>query len=460
MTAAVSARPRTNLTVAIVAGSFIAAVALGVRATFGLFLDPIAESLNTGRGAISFAIAVQQLAWGVSQPFGGAIADRFGTGRVLAAGGALYATAILLMSQATSPTAFVITGGFMVGVATGGASFAVILSAVGRMASPERRSMALGIVSAMGSVGQFFLIPLTRRLLDDIDWRQTSVVLGIGVLSIVLFTPALRGSALDQQNEADRSTLPPVPLRKELRRAASSRSFLLLNAAFFVCGFHVTFIATHLSPYATDVGLLESSASNALALVGLFNVAGSLLAGFLGGRHSKTKLLAGIYGLRGLVIGAYILVPVSGATTLAFGAAMGILWLSTVPLTSGIVASQFGTAHSGTLFGIVFLSHQFGAFLGAWMGGAVSDAAGSYLPVWWIAIALGLFAMVLHLLIDEGPVPEPPAGSHVPVGLAPAGGMAAVIVVAGITGAVAPALAAADADTEAHSQPVICVLSS
>jgi predicted MFS family arabinose efflux permease len=193
-----------------------------------------------------------------------------------------------------------------------------------------------------------------------------------------------------------------------LRRAAHSRSFVLLNAAFFVCGFHVTFIATHLVSYAGDLGVGDGPASTGLAVIGLFNIAGSLVAGYLGGRYLKSRLLSVIYGLRAVVIAAFVLVPASDATVVAFGALIGLLWLSTVPLTGGIVASQFGTTHSGTLFGVVFLSHQLGAFIGVWMGGELADRAGTYAPVWWIAVALGVFAAVLHLMIDEGPAPQPP----------------------------------------------------
>jgi predicted MFS family arabinose efflux permease len=220
-----------------------------------------------------------------------------------------------------------------------------------------------------------------------------------------------------------------VPLRRELRRAAHSRSYRLLNAAFFVCGFHVTFIATHLASYAEDVGQTRSVAAGALALVGLFNIAGSLAAGVLGSRHSPTRLLSVIYASRALVIAGFVLIPASTTTTLAFGAAMGVLWLSTVPLTSAIVAGQFGTAHVGTLFGIVFLSHQLGAFTGALMGGSLADQVGSYDPVWWIAVALGIAAALLHLAIDEGPQPEPPPALRVLP--RPAGGMAVAVVLAG-----------------------------
>jgi MFS family permease len=319
------------------------------------------------------AIAVQQIVWGVSQPIAGAISDRFGAARVLAAGAILYGLALVLMSTASGPGMLIFSTGFLTGLSVGAASFAVVLSAVGRMVPAERRLMTLGIVSAIGSLGQFALVPVAR--------------------------------------------------------AARARPYLLLNGAFFVCGFHVTFIATHLRSDSEDLGQSTAAASTALALIGLFNVFGSLAAGWLGARYSNTKLLAGIYGLRAVVITAFMLVPASSGLTVAFGAAIGVLWLSTVPLTSGMVTEQFGTAHSGTLFGIVFLSHQVGAFAGAWMGGELADATGSYDSAWWIAVGLGAMAMVLHLLISDGPVPDLPSPGR-RVRLAPAGGAALLVLLA------------------------------
>ncbi len=413
-----------------VAGSIVTALSLGVRSTFGLFLDPVIDTLDSGRGTFALAIAIQNLVWGLSQPLAGAVADRFGSARVLAAGAVIYSLGMVLMASADSSTALYLSAGFVVGAGTGAASFAVVLAAIGRMAPPEKRSMALGIATAMGSVGQFVLVPLVQRLIDANGWQATAVVLGVVILSVGLFAPGLRGRAADFQ-DAGQAGVDAVPLRSELRRAAHSRSYRLLNLAFFVCGFHVTFIATHLTSYAEDVGQTRAIAASALALIGLFNIAGSLGAGVLGGRYSKTKLLSAIYAGRAIVIAAFVLIPASATTTLVFGAFIGVLWLSTVPLTSGIVASQFGTAHTGTLFGIVFLSHQLGAFVGAWMGGTLADSTGSYDIVWWIAVALGVLAAVLHLMIDEGPQPAPPEAIRVAAN--PAGGVAAVVLLAILT---------------------------
>lgn len=385
----------------VAAGGAITAISLGIRSTFGLFLDPVVETLGSERGTFAFAIAIQQLVWGLSQPIAGAVADRYGAARTLASGGLLYALAMFLMSTASNTGMLLLSAGFLTGIAVGAASFAVVLSTVGRMAPPERRSMVLGIVSAVGSLGQFVLIPIVRHQIDTTSWESTAAFLAVVALAIIVLTPMLQGRSSDftTQSAQDEAR----PLRAELRRASRSRPYLMLNVAFLVCGFHVTFIATHLPPYIKDIGLSATAASTALALIGLFNVFGCLAAGWLGSRYSNTRLLAGIYGLRTVVIAAFVLIPASNASTIIFGAAIGSLWLATVPLTSGMVTEQFGTAHSGTLFGIVFLSHQLGAFAGAWFGGAIADAAGSYLPTWWIAIGLGGVAMMVHLFINEHP---------------------------------------------------------
>lgn len=428
------------------AGSVIASLSLGVRSTFGLFLDPVIDSLGTGRGSFALAIAIQNLLWGLSQPVAGAIADRYGTARVLATGAVGYAAGLLLMAASTSTGTLVLSTGVVIGIANGAASFAVVLAAVGRMVSPERRSLALGVVSAMGSVGQFILVPSAGWLIESVGWERTAMALGTVILGVIVFAPWLRGRSIDQAPpDPGGPSEPPVPLGQELRRAVHSRSYRLLNLAFFVCGFHVTFIATHLASYAEEVDQTRAVAATALALIGLFNVAGSLAAGALGARFSKTRLLAGIYGGRALVITAFILAPPSPTMIVAFGAAIGLLWLATVPLTSAIVVGQFGTTHAGTLFGVVFLSHQIGAFAGAWMGGSMTDRFGSYEPVWWIAVGLGVLAAVVHLAIDEGPQPEPPP----PVTAAPPvlGPAAALVVTAGL--AIGSVGVAGEADTAA-----------
>ena len=427
-----------SLVLVVGAASLITSIGLGARATFGVYLDPVITDLGTGRGMFSLAIAIQNIIWGLTQPVAGAIADRYGAARVLGIGAVGYAGALVLMSSAQSATVFTLSVGLIMGVAAGAASFSVVLAAVGRMAPPDKASMALGIVTAMGSVGQFVLIPLTRQLIDNYGWRSTALLLAAFVATVVLFSWPIRGKAIEQQGqEAVRAAAagPAVPLSQELRRAVHHRPYLLLNAAFFVCGFHVTFIATHLVSYADAEGVSRSTATLGLSLIGLFNIVGSLLAGYLGSRRPKTYLLSAIYALRGLIMTAFVVVPVSGTTVVVFGALIGLVWLSTVPLTGGIVAAQFGTTHSGTLFGFVFLSHQIGAFIGVYMAGVLADRTGSYATVWWIAVVLAVLAAALHLVIDESPAPPAPAQTAGIGGFAPAGA-AAIIVVAGAAAAV------------------------
>lgn len=397
--------------IAVAAAGFVTAVSLGVRSTFGILIDPIVDGLGTDRGSIALAIAIQNLMWGFSQPIAGAISDRFGAARTLAGGALLYALAMFLMSTATSSGMVLLSGGFLAGIAIGAASFAVALSAVGRMAPPEKRSLMLGVVSAVGSLGQFVLIPIANQLLENGDWQGTARAMAVILLPILLVAPFVRRE-LEQQATSAASPVAAYTLTEDLRRAAGSASYLMLNGAFFVCGFHVTFIGIHLAGYVGDLGVSTRTASTALALIGLFNVFGSLFVGWLGGRMAFTAVLAWIYGLRAVAIAAFVLVPLSATTTIVFGMVIGTLWLATVPMTSAIVTQQFGPANSGALFGIVFLSHQLGSFIGAWMGGEVVDATGSYQAAWWTAIALGIAAMILHLLIDESPLPDPPASSR------------------------------------------------
>lgn len=406
-------RPRLPLWAVVLAGGVITALSLGVRSTFGLLVEPIADGLGADLGSISLAIAIQNLMWGFSQPLAGALSDRFGATWTLAGGGVLYMVAMGLMSTAESAGMIILTGGFIAGVAVGAASFAVVLSAVGRMSQPDKRSLNLGIVSAVGSLGQFVLIPVARVLLDRGDWQSASLTFSGLLLLIVVAAPMMRARLIgDETTHTDAAQAAPAAQRQtlsaDLKRARASRPYLLLNAAFFVCGFHVTFIGIHLAGFLSLEGLSAATASTGLALIGLFNVFGSLLVGVLGQRFSLTKLLAVIYGARAVVIGFYVVLPITPTSTIMFAMAMGVLWLSTVPPTSGIVTEMFGPTNSGALFGIVFLSHQMGSFIGAWMGGEVVDLTGSYSIMWWLAVGLGVFAMAMHLLLDEGPAPMAP----------------------------------------------------
>lgn len=441
------------LWVVIAFGGALTAVALGTRSTFGVFVDPISDGLFDGeKSSFALAIAVQSIVWGLSQPIAGAISDRFGAALTYAAGLVLFAFSMFLMSVSTSTGMLVLSTGVLVGIGLGAASFSVVLSAVGRMVTAEKRPMALGIVSAVGSIGQFFLVPLARALINRYSWQTTAVIFAVLVAVTVVLTPTLRGSARRFFPEPASEHAVDRPLRQELRRAAHAKPYLLLNAAFFVCGFHVTFIGTFLPSYGEDLGHADAAVL-ALGLIGLFNVFGSLAAGALGGRYSKTRLLAGIYAARAVVIALYVIAPKSGAATIIFGCAIGVLWLSTVPLTSAMVSEQFGTAHAGALFGIVFVSHQFGALGGALLGGNLRDAYGSYDVVWWLAVALGVVAMVLHLLITEGPVPEPPPAGATTGRLAPAGGLATFVLLVGMFSAFIPATRVSDTVSDTESDP-------
>lgn len=403
--------PRTGrlLLWAIAAGSLIALLNLGVRANFGLFLEPVTVTRDWGREIFALAIAIQNLLWGLGQPFAGAVADRFGTARVLVAGGLCYAAGVILMVYADSPLELYLSIGVLVGLGLAGTSFALVLAAVGRMVPDEQRSATLGLIVAAGSLGQFLLVPLGQLALSTYGWQLALVFLGLLTLAIVPLALPLRG----------RPYLSPLlhqqTLAQALREAGGHGSYWYLNAGFFVCGFHVTFIATHLPAYVRDLGLSPLLGAWALALIGLFNVIGSYSAGLLGGRYSKKYLLSSLYLVRSLAIALFVLLPPSPASVLVFSAVIGLLWLSTVPLTSGLVALMFGPRYMGTLFGIVFLSHQLGAFLGVWLGGYLFDSTGSYDLVWWLSVALGVLAGLLHWPIREQAVVRPAVQSSSPL---------------------------------------------
>jgi len=394
--------------VVLVTGSVITMVSMGLRSTMGVFLDPVTDALGVGVGTFGLMVALQNLMWGLGQPVAGAVADRYGTRRVLATGAALYAVGLVVLAGAEGNLGLQASG-VLVGLGTSGASFTVVLAAVGRLAPEEHRSMALGVATAAGSVGQFVFVPSARVLIDAIGWEASLVVGAITAAAMALACIPIR---LDPVG-ADPS-VGVEPLSSVLRRAGRHRSYVLLVVGFFVCGFHVSFIGAHLPKHLDDLGQSAGVGAMSLALVGLFNLPGTIGAGALGATHSRVLLLSWIYGLRGVVFVAFLLLPSSEGLSLAFGAVIGVLWLSTVPLTSGVVMAQFGVDHAGTLFGLTFLSHQLGSFVGVYGGGLVRDAPGSY-DAWWRTLAaLGFAGAVLHLFIDEDPAPGPvPAGGPV-----------------------------------------------
>jgi len=379
----------------IFAGCLISAIGFGTRAGFGLWLDPMSKSLGWGREVFSLAVAIQVLVWGAAQPFAGLLADKYGNARVLSLGAVLYAVAIYLMANSDTPTMLNLSAGLLLGVGLAGASFSIVLAAFGRLVPEERRSMALGIGTAAGSMGQFLIVPISQSLISSFDWQTALIIMSFFPLIIIPLSTVLAGKVVHTGTGPDQS------IGAAIREASSHSGYILLVLGFFVCGFHVTFIQVHLPPYITDAGLDAGLAAWAIAFIGLFNIAGSLAAGLLGGKYSKKYLLSSLYITRAVAIAIYIMVPLTQTTTLVFAAVMGILWLSTVPLTSGLVAQIFGPRYMGMLFGFVFFSHQVGAFLGVWLGGKLFDSTGSYDVVWWLAVALGIVAALIHFPINE-----------------------------------------------------------
>jgi MFS family permease len=380
------------------AGAALLAISLGIRHTFGLFLAPMSRDNGWTREVFALAMALQNLVWGAAQPFAGRLADRFGAGKTVLAGAVLYVAGLVVM--AASHTAAALTwAGLLIGLGLSGTTMAVVFGAVARSTPPSRRSFAFGVAMAVGSLGQFAMLPGALSSLEAIGWAATLLALaGLGAVMAPL------SSALFEQ------PAPPIPgertltFREVLAEALSHRGFWLLSFGFFVCGFHVVFIATHLPAYLADRGLSARTGAVVLALVGLFNIGGSYVAGLLGDRMSKPGVLVAIYGLRAVVIAAFVTVPLTETTAYAFGAAMGLLWLSTVPLTNGTVATVFGVTNMSTLGGVVFFFHQIGAFLGGWLGGRIYVMTGSYDAVWWASVGLGVAAALLNLPIREVPV--------------------------------------------------------
>jgi MFS family permease len=379
-------------------GATILSIALGIRHGFGLFLQPMSAENGWGREVFAFAIAAQNLIWGAVQPVTGMLADRFGAARTILGGAALYAVGLALMAYAQTPGELVFSAGFLIGLGLSGTTFAVVLGAVGRAVAPERRSRALGVATAIGSFGQFVMLPGTLSAIEWLGWSGALVALAAVAGSMAALATAVAGE------HRHAAAHPAIGAREALREAFRHRDFLLLAFGFFVCGFQVVFIITHLPAFLVDRGLSVSVGTNALALVGLANVAGAYLAGLWGGRYPKPALLSAIYVGRAVVIGLFLLLPITEASVYVFGFVIGILWMSTVPLTNGTIASVFGVRNLAMLSGIVFFVHQVGAFLGGWLGGYLYDLTGAYDGVWLIAIGLSLFAAAINLPIREQPV--------------------------------------------------------
>jgi len=388
-------RKSSYLTV-LICGSLVLTVMMGLRNTLGLFMKPMTIELGAGREVLAFGLAVSNLLWGAAGPFAGAISDKFGTSRAILVGGLLYAAGFWALSAAVDGT-LIMVGNVLQGFAMAGAGFSIILGAVGRAAPPEKRSLALGIVAAGGSFGQFAFIPYAQVILDAVGWREALFVIALTALTLLPLAYGLRGLAAPPSAQSQQT------LRAALKEAFGHSGFWLLTIGFFVCGFQVVFVGVHLPAYVADKGLPGWVGAWALALVGLFNIVGTYTAGVLGQTKRKKYLLAGIYIGRSLVFIVFLMVPISEASVIVFGAMLGLLWLSTVPLTSGLVAQIFGTTYMSTLYGIVFFSHQIGSFMGAWLGGKMFDLYGSYDIVWGLCVVTGFVAAALHWPLRDAP---------------------------------------------------------
>ncbi len=392
--------PAATINAAIMAGCIIAFLGFGFSATFGVFLRPMSADLGWGREVFSLSVAVQALAWGVTQPFAGMAADKYGTARVLAFGAISAALGFFLRGSVMNPEVFVLSG-VIVGIGTGACSFPVVIAALSKVVTATQRSFVMGLGTAAASMGMFAAAPATSAMIDYFGWQQTIILISLSFLAILpflVFVSRVSGPTASSQGAG--------AFGNAIKSAFSDRSYLCLFFGFFVCGFHVAFIGTHLPAYIADLGMPILVGGWSLALIGLFNIAGSLLAGWSGQIHSKKNMLAGIYLTRAIVIASFILTPVSPATVYIFSAVMGLLWLSTVPFTMGLVAQTQGLRYLSTLAGLVFFSHQVGSFTGAWLGGRIFDIYQSYTPMWWAAILLSILAALIHLPIQENRKPD------------------------------------------------------
>jgi MFS family permease len=391
-------------------GAAIVTLSMGIRHGFGLWLQPITQDRDWSRETFAFALAVQNLTWGVAGIFAGMAADRLGAFRVVVVGAVLYALGLAGMAYAQTPTLFMLSAGVLIGVAQAGTTYAVVYGVLGRNVPAERRSWAMGITAAAGSFGQFLMVPTEGFLISSFGWQQALAVLGMAALLMIplawgLREPSMVGTGLAAKREQT--------ILQAVAEAFKYPSFQLLMAGYFVCGFQVVFIGVHMPSYLKDHGLSPQVASYALALIGLFNVLGTYAAGSLGQRLAKRKILAFIYLARAVAISVFLVVPLSPWSVYVFASVMGLLWLSTVPPTNATVAQIFGVAHLSMLSGFVFFSHQLGSFMGVWLGGYLYDRTGNYDVVWYIAIALGVFAALINLPIQERAIARPapsPAG--------------------------------------------------
>jgi predicted MFS family arabinose efflux permease len=389
---------RRSWILVVACAALVMTLSMGVRQVSGFFLRPVALDLGLSRDAFGMAVALQNLVWGLTQPIAGLIADRYGARPVVIAGGILYAVGMVVAALAQSGPAFTLGLGVLGGLGQSGTAFAVILAVIGRAAPDERRSMAMGVGSAAGSIGMFALVPVTSALIDLVEWRSAMMILAALLAAIVPLALALGGDRDTSAGSAGQASGSMA-----LQSAGRDRDYWLLNLGFAVCGFQLAFIATYLPTILVDRGLDLATGAAVLAAIGAFNIVGTYVAGLAGGRWLKKDVLAAVYLARALAIAVFILVPLTATSAIAFGATIGLLWTGVVPLTSGLVADLWGKRNLGFLFAIVYIGHQIGAFAGAWAAGLAYERAGSFDPVWLAAIAGGVIAAIFHLVLQERP---------------------------------------------------------
>ena len=406
-------RPARSIPLIIVCGCLVAILSFGPRSTMGFFLTPMTQAYGWSRETFALAIAIQNLVWGVAQPFVGILADKFGTARVLAGGALFYALGLALMSVTRDPLVLQLTAGVLIGLGIAGSAFLLVTSAFARLLPPAMRTVGFGIGTAAGSVGQFIFAPLGQGFIQTYGWQTALMLMAAMMLATPFLAFVIRGkpsAAPVRPGERDQT----VP--EALREAFGHRSYRLLVAGFFVCGFQIGFITVHLPPYLSDIGIPAVYGGYAIGLIGLFNIVGSFTSGVLSGYRSKRVMLVWLYLTRSAVIAAFVLLPPSVPSVLIFSALMGLMWLSTVPPTQQLVVVMFGTRYLATLFGFVFFSHQVGSFFGVWLGGVLYDRTGSYDIVWWISVALGIFAAAVNFPIKEVGVARPDTAAPVAAG--------------------------------------------
>jgi MFS family permease len=388
--------------VIVACGCLIGMLTFGPRATLGFFLSPLSQANGWGRDVFALALAVQNLLWGLGQPLAGAVADRYGSVRVLAVGTLLYAVGLVLMAYATTPAMLYLSAGVLIGFGLSGCAFTIVLGAFGKLLPEAWRSLAFGYGTAAGSFGQFLFSPLAVSLMGAVGWQETLVIFGVGMLLVLPLSLALMTRR--EGSTASTALAPSQSFRQALAEAFEHRSYILLVLGFFTCGFQIAFVTVHLPAYIVDRGLSTQVGGWTLGVIGAFNIIGSIAAGWLGTRMPKRYILSVIYFGRALAVVALLTLPASPALMIAFGAVTGLFWLSTVPPTSGLVALMFGTRWLAMLFGFAFLSHQVGSFLGVWLGGLAYELTGSYNSVWWLSVVFGVLSALINLPIVEKPV--------------------------------------------------------